>query len=181
MIYIDFFYIIQSVKSWADNEDGIAMMEAAMLFPPLLTLLLGTYDLGNGIVLSQKTITASQVAADLISRNRTMDSANLNDIIAGSKLAFEPFSDADFGIDAVSVQFDENQNPDVIWRETQNMLPNQTALDNTAGSFEEGEGLIIVTVVYSYKPKFAQHFIGEIEFTEVAFARGRRSETITWN
>lgn len=180
-MYIDFFYITQSIKEWANNEDGIAMVEAAMLFPPMLTLLLGTFDLGNGIVLSQKTITASQVAADLISRNKTMNEPNLNDIIEGSKLAFEPYGTFKYGVDIVSVEFDSNRVPQILWRETQNMSPNQNAVASVNGLSDEGDGMIIVTVVYSYTPQFANFFTGDFEFTEVAFTRGRRSPTVTWN
>lgn len=180
-MYIDFFYIEYAVRAWIKNEDGIAMMEAVMLFPPMLTLLLGTFDLGNGIVLSQKTITASQVAADLVSRNRTMDSTNLADIIEGSKLAFEPYGVATYGVDIVSVEFDQNRHPVILWRETQNMSANHEALESVDGVFDEGEGLVIVTVVYQYTPQFARIFSGDIALTEVAFTRGRRSSTVTWS
>ena len=180
-MYIDFFFIEQSIRSWIDSEDGVAMVEAALLFPPMLTLLLGTYDLGNGIVLSQKTITASQVAADLVSRNKTMNTANLNDIIAGSKLAFEPYGTAYYGVDIVSIEFDNTGKPIVLWRETQNMSPNANAVSSVTGMATNGEGVIIVTVVYKYIPKFAHFFTGEFDFTEVAFTRGRRSATVEWD
>lgn len=181
MIYIDFFYITQFIKAWIDDEEGVAMVEAVMLFPPMITLLLGVYDLGNGIMLSQKTITASQVAADLISRNKTMNDANLSDIIEGSKLAFEPYGTTDYGVDIVSVQFDSNKNPVVLWRRTENMLPNVEAVNSVKGLSPSGEGMIIVTVVYKYVPQFAHFFTGEMDFSEVAFSRGRRSATVTWN
>jgi Flp pilus assembly protein TadG len=180
-MYIDFFYITQKIIAWKDSEDGVAMLEAAMLFPPMLTLLLGTFDLGNGIVLSQKTITASQVAADLISRNKTMNATNLDDIIEGSKLAFEPYGSSEYGVDIVSVEFDNNRNPQILWRETQNMLPNNDALESVRGLYDSGEGMVIVSVVYAYNPQFAKFFTGEFEFLEVAFTRGRRSATVTWN
>jgi Flp pilus assembly protein TadG len=180
-MYIDFFYITQTIRAWKESDDGVAMLEAAMLFPPMLTLLLGTFDLGNGIVLSQKTITSAQVAADLISRNKTMNSVNLNDIIEGSKLAFEPDGSTEYGVDIVSVEFDNNRIPQILWRETQNMLPNNDALESVQGLYDSGEGMVIVSVVYAYNPQFAKFFTGEFEFLEVAFTRGRRSATVTWN
>jgi Flp pilus assembly protein TadG len=181
MMYLDFFYITQTIRQWIEDEDGVAMVEAVMLFPPMLTLLLGVYDLGNGIILSQKTITASQVAADLISRNKTMNTPNLADIIEGSKLAYEPYGTNAYGVDIVSVQFDSNQNPQILWRETQNMPPNDNAVASVKGLSASGDGMIIVTVVYKYVPQFAGVFTGEFDFSEVAFSRGRRSATVTWD
>ncbi len=173
--------VSRSITSWLKNEDGVAMMEAVMLFPIMLTLLMGVYDLGNGINLSEKTITSSQIAADLVSRNRTIDSAGLTDIIDGAKLAFEPYAPHGFGIDIVSIRFDENSNPQILWRETQDMPENTDAVASVAGLAEEGEGMIIVTVQYTYTPLFSRFFTDDIEFKEVAFARGRRSPTVTWD
>lgn len=168
------------IRNWLSNEDGVAVMEAAMLFPVILVLLMGVYDIGNGIALAQKSITSSQIAADLVSRNRTMDATNLDDLIEGAKLAFEPYDTHDFGIDVVSIAFDQSKNPVVLWRETRDMLPNNVAVASVAGLAPEGEGMIIVTVNYAYTPMFSKFFTEDIDFSEVAFARGRRSPTVVW-
>lgn len=180
MICIDWFYIWHGIQKWIEEEDATAMVEAAMLVPPMLTMLMGVYDLGNGIVLSQKTVTSSQIAADLVARGRTMDSAEIEEVINAAKLAFEPYQLHNFGIDVVSVTFDSLQQPVVLWRETRDMLPNTDAVQSVDGLAPQGEGMIIVTVKYAYYPFFAQMFMGNLKFQEVAFARGRRSPTVTW-
>lgn len=179
-MWIDWFFVGYKIEQWIAEEKGIAMVEAAMLFPPMLALLLGVFDLGNGIVLSQKTITASQVAADLISRNRTMNTSDLTDIIEGAKLAFEPYPLVEFGVDVVSVEFDKFKNPQILWRHTENMPPNDTAVNSVKGLSDEGEGMVIVTVQYTYIPQFSHFFSGNLDFSEVAYTRGRRSATVTW-
>lgn len=180
MIFADWFYTRDFIKSWIDDQQGLAGLEAAMLFPPMIALLFGVFDLGNGIVLSQKTINSSQIAADLVSRNRTVDAGSAEDIIAGAKLPFEPYALNGFGIDIVSVEFDAQKKPVVLWRQTRDMLPNNAAVASVEGLADDGEGMIIVTVQYTYVPKFAQYFIGDMNFSEVAFSRGRRSSTVTW-
>lgn len=151
-----------------------------MLMPVMLVLLMGVFDLGNGIALSAKTITASQIGADLVSRNKTVDLADVNDIIEGTKLAFEPYGTAGFGIDIVSIKFDENSHPEILWRETRDMPPNDVAVASVDGLAPEGEGMVIVTVQYGYTPMFSKYFTDDIDFSEVAFARGRRSPTVNW-
>lgn len=179
-MYIDLLYIDYLFTKWLHADDGVAALEAVLLFPPMITLVAGVYDLGNGIILSERTITSSQIAADLVSRNKTIDSVRLADLIDGAKLAFEPYHLSGFGIDIVSIRFDDQQRPEILWRETQNMDPNDVAVASVNGFSEEGEGMIIVTVKYTYVPQFAQFFTGNIDFTEVAFSRGRRSATVTW-
>ena len=42
-------------KSWKDGDEGMAAVEAAMIFPIMLSMLLAIFDLGNGILANQKT------------------------------------------------------------------------------------------------------------------------------
>ena len=172
--------MINFIKRFWSREDGTAAMEAVMLFPPLLLLMMGVYDLGNGIILSQKTITATQIAADLIARDSTINSAGLEDSIQASRLAYEPYSLNEFGIDVASIEFDNNRMPQILWRETRDMPPNAQAITNVNGIGDEGEGMVIVTVRYTYTPFFSRYFIEDLDMQEVAYARGRRSPTVEW-
>lgn len=168
------------IRNFLKREDGTAAMEAVMLFPPLLFLMMGVYDLGNGIVLSQKTITATQIAADLIARDSTVNSAKLEDTIQAARLAYEPYPLNEFGIDIASVEFDQNRLPEILWRETRDMPPNTQAITNVNGIGDQGEGMVIVTVRYTYTPFFSRYFIDDLDMQEVAYARGRRSPTVEW-
>lgn len=177
---MDWFYIVHSVRNFIENEEATAVLEAAMLFPPMLTMLMGVFDLGNGIMLGQKTITSSQTAADLTARDRTVDAAEMEQIISAAQLAYEPYGLNGFGIDVASIRFDQNQRPVVLWRVTRDMLPNSGAVQSVNGLAPEGEGMIIATIRYSYRPLFASLFMDDFNFQEVAFARGRRSPTVVW-
>lgn len=166
---------------WWREEKGVAVAEAALLMPSMMVLLMGAFDLGNGIILNQKTITASQIAGDLVAREKTMTSDELEQAIEGARLAYEPYGLNEFGIDIVSVRFDENQEPEVLWRETRDMQPNEEAVASVAGLGEEGEGIVIVTVQYTYVPFFSQLFLEDFNMGEVAFTRGRRGPTVPWD
>lgn len=172
--------IIQGIKKWLRAEDGVAAIEAAMLFPLMVALMAGSFDLGQGIVLSGRTVTASQVVADLISRDKTANLTSVNDDISAAQLVYQPFSLSEFGIDIASVQFDTNKKPVVLWRETRSMSPNTAAIDSLVGVGAAGDGMIVVTVQYTYKPLFTQYFASPVQMSEVAFARGRRSPAVTW-
>lgn len=165
-------------KRWVREEGGVAAVEAALLFPVMLTLFLGMVDIGNAILSNQKTITASQVAADLVARKETVSTSDINEAIEAARLAIEPFPTSTFGIDIVSLRFDNNGAPQIVWRVTQNMSPNDNAVDSTALIGEPGEGMVIVSVVFRYDPIFAGFVIGEIPMEEVAFVRGRKSPVV---
>lgn len=180
-IEISFYVYRYFIMKWVQDESGIALMESVMLMPTMMVLLMGAYDIGNGIILNQKTITASQIAADLIAREKTVTESELLQAIEGARLAYEPYGLNMFGIDIVSIRFDENSQPEILWRETTDgMSPNDVAVESTAGMGEEGEGVVIVTVDYTYSPFFSSYFLEEFHMREVAFTRGRRGPTVPW-
>lgn len=166
------------LKKWLSCDDGMAAMEASMIFPIMLVLLLGTYDLGFGILANQKTIRASQVTSDLVTRTRTLSVAELDEAITAGQLALQPFNTAEYGVDVVSVSFDENSVPTIVDRETRNMTPVSTVLTDVAAIAEPNGGVVMVTVRYLFEPAFAGFVIDDIQMQEVAFARGRKSAVV---
>jgi Flp pilus assembly protein TadG len=179
MISINSFILFFGFKSYLRDERGVSAIEAAMLFPVLFSMLMAIYDLGQGVVINQKTVAASQVIADLISRSEVVDTDLIDDIVIGGKLALEPYDKTPFGYDIASIEFDEDGDPIVLWRVTDNMDENENAIDSTIGLGEEGEGVIAVSVVYAYEPFFTNFVVDSFDMTEVAFLRGRKSTTVT--
>lgn len=170
-------------KKWARAEDGVAAMESVFVFPILMVLLLGTFDLGNAILANQKTIRASQVTADLVTRDRSVNSAAITEAITAGELALQPFDTASFGVDIVSIRFDDEAAPQIEWRETRNMPPNSNVLLDVAALAEAGSGVVVVTIQYSYDPVFTGFSIGDfaigiLPMQETAFARGRKSSVV---
>lgn len=166
------------VSRWLGSEDATAAVEAALVFPILLTLLLGTFDMGNGILANQKTIRASQVVADLITRERSVDTNDINEAVEAGRLAFETMSSDTYGVDIVSIRFDDDADPEIVWRETRDMSPVADVLTNVASLAEAGNGVVVVTVEYLFEPIFAGFIVDEMPMQETAFTRGRRSAVV---
>jgi hypothetical protein len=144
-------------------------------------MLLGTWDMGYGILAAQKTIRAAQVTADLIARNRAVDEGVMDEAIEGGRLAMTPFSTATYSVDIQSIAFDDNGDAIQLWCDTRGGTPNGNALNNLGDLAIPGEGVIIVTVNYQYEPHFAGFVIDTLNFQEVAFSRGRLTSTVTHN
>jgi len=167
------------ITRWIIEEKATALTETMIIFPMMMTLLMGVYDIGQGIVVSQKTIGASQIIADLITRNREVDMTLVNDIIVAGRLALEPYETVTFGYDIASIEFNASGDPIVLWRVTENMDPNEVAVLSSEGLGTTGEGVVVVTAVYTYTPFFSDFLVGDINMSEVAFLRGRRSPLVT--
>lgn len=173
--------IFEKIKHsrYVKNESGMAFMEMAVLFPILLSMLMAVYDLGNGVIVNQKTVAASQIIADLVTRNENIDMQMVTDIVNAGELALDPYSTEEFGYDIASVVFDEDSDPVVLWRVTENMDQSDSAINSTTGLGEEGEGVVVVSVNYSYAPFFSNFVVDTFNMNERAFLRGRKSATVT--
>lgn len=163
------------------RKDGAAAMEAVMFFPILLTMIFGVFDLGRAITSNHKMITATQVIADLITRKSTVTNSDIEQALDAGRLAMTPYASSinDFGIDIVSVRFDSSLDPVVVWRDTRNMSADADAVLKSKGLGTSGEGAVIVTMRYSYRPVFGGFVISDYWMKETAYARGRRTSVVT--
>jgi len=168
----------RTLKDLFKREDGLAAVEAALVFPLLLTLLMGTFDLGNAVLANTKTIRAAMVVADLITRDRNVTTADINEAIEAGKLAFQPINDTSYGVDIVSIRFDDDAESSVEWRETRNMTAEVGVLDDVDALSAENSGVVVVYVRYLYRPFFGEFITGDISMKEVAYARGRKSAVV---
>ncbi|MEM9470183.1 MAG: TadE/TadG family type IV pilus assembly protein [Pseudomonadota bacterium] len=166
------------LKKFWKNKEGVSAVETAILFPLLITLLTAVYDLGQGVVISQKVNTAAQVMGDLLTRYETVDEALITDIINAGELSLDPYPTAELAYDIASVQFDEDDDPVVLWRRSFGMLEEQAPINATIGLGTEGQGVIVVSVTYDYVPFFNNFIIDEFSMYERAFLRGRKSITV---
>ncbi len=166
------------ILRWIEEDRATAFIETVVLMPVFITLLMGVYDLGRGVTTNQKVIGASQIIGDLITRERTVDMATLEDMIVAGELAIAPYATAPFGYDIASVQFDDDGNPEVLWRITRNTVENDDAIDSTRLVGSPGDGIVVVTATYEYRPFFSNFIVDTINMEEVAFLHGRRSATI---
>ena len=165
-------------RRWLRAEDGTAAVESALVFPMLLLLLLGTFDMGNGILANQKTIRASQVVADLITRAESVSETDINEAIEAGRLAFETMTSDSYGVDVVSIRFDDDGDPAIVWRETRSMMPLADVLTRVESVAEPNGGVVVVSVEYNFEPVFAGFVIDDILMQEIAFARGRESAVV---
>lgn len=170
--------ITRTLNQWRDDVSGLAAVEAAFIFPILLTMLLGLYEVGNALLANQKTIRASQVVADLVTRSNVVSNSDIDEAVQAGRLAFQPISADSFGVDIVSVRFDDDENASIVWRETRNMTAIANILDSVEALAEPGGGVVVVSTHYDFEPMFAGFITDQFTMSERAFARGRRGAIV---
>jgi Flp pilus assembly protein TadG len=165
-------------KKFLADTAATAAAEFTLIFPLLMTMLMGLNEVGTGVMINQKSIAAAQIVADLIARNSTVNDTVLDQAIQAGKLALDPYNTQDLGFDVVSIQFDKNNNPQEVWRHTVNMAPNNDGINRSAGLGVSGDGVLAVTVTYNYRPPLSSYIVSSIGMEEIAFSRGRNAPVI---
>lgn len=172
--------MLSNLKKGRGKEEGAVAIEAALILPLMVTILIGVIDLGRGIHVNQKVVNATAMMADLITREDSLTDDELTDIAMAGQMAIEPYDTATFGYDVAGIQFTgADATPMVQWRDTVNMDPNGDIPADAEGLGEENEGLVAVTVSYTYTPAYIGVVIGTIDMQETFFARGRKTSFVT--
>jgi len=170
--------IFKNLKTYINDTRGLATIESAILLPMMFVLLLGLYDIGQAIIINQKVTAASHMAGDLITRKVSVDASDINDAWGASQLVIDPYDRNLLGIDIVGIRFDEDDDPDQVWRETRQMDENPDLPSRADGLGVNGEGIVAVSATYTYTPFFSGPLVGAIEMEETSFMRGRKNSLV---
>lgn len=172
--------MIKMIKDFIFEEEAVAAIEFAFVFPVAISMFLGVMDLGNGLLLSRKMVTTTQTIADYLAREEAISGAEIQDSMRAAEFILAPYSDDGLGYDIVSIRFDSDDNPEERWRETFNMNEDARFPNDTDGLGTEGEGVLVVVMTYTYRPSFYHFILGDVELRETSVLRGRRTPYIPW-
>ncbi len=91
------------LASFCRRKDGVVSIEAALLFPLMILLLLGTIDVTHAISLKRKVAVAASAVVDLTTQeSTTVTAGELDDFIRAADAIMAPFSSADTKVDLVN-------------------------------------------------------------------------------
>ncbi len=169
--------------SYIRDDSGAAAAEFVLVFPVLFSMILGIWDVGNGLAAGKRAISATQIMADLIGRELTVDMAEVEQAVVAGEVAMEPFDTSGFYVEMLSVAFDKDGNietdPTTYWEYTSDGSPVGADLHERMLEMSlPSDGLIAVRVTYDYKPLFGELILGDIELKETTFIRGRKIEVV---
>ena len=94
---------IGKLASFGRKKDGVVSIEAALLFPMMIILLLGTIDVTHAISLKRKVAVAASAVVDLTTQeSANVTSGELDQFILAADAIMKPCSSADTKVDLVN-------------------------------------------------------------------------------
>ncbi len=155
------------------------MGEFVLVFPIMLTMIFGMWDIGNGLWASQKVIKSSHVIVDLLTRETNITTDQFNQAVAAGQLALDPFDDASLTVEIIHASHEDDGTAVLEWCHFHNATVQQDLLTSMDGLGNEGDRTMAVRVTYIFNPDFTRMFAGPVTMQEIAYARGRKSTQIS--
>lgn len=93
-----------SVRRFARDTEGAAMLEFILLVPILVLMLFVIIALSHAMIIDRKVTITAQAAADLVSQRQAMDDAAALEIAIAAELMLQPF-EANFDLSIAHVPF----------------------------------------------------------------------------
>jgi Flp pilus assembly protein TadG len=161
------------------DRRGVAAAEFALIAPALIGLVVGVLEMSMRFRAKEEATRFVHQVADLISRENTLTTDMLETIYGASLNMMKPLDTTDrLDFDVASVGFDEDGEPEVLWR--------RVAGDEVAIDLEDAEGLgpasesvIRVGVRYRYESPISALWGGPVlNMVQESFARPRSTRLI---
>jgi Flp pilus assembly protein TadG len=169
------------------GERGAVLVEAAIVFPVLILIFVGMVEFSQAFTARRRVQAVAAAAADLVSQNAAVTTADLNDIASAGSQLMTPFSSAGLALTITSVGQDAQNNIVTLWNCSWSSISASPscAAGGAYTALPPGlivsptDSIIVGQTSYAYTPIFAQFLQGGVTFTGASYFKPRVSQSVT--
>ena len=173
--------MLERLRPYWKNSQGLAAVEFAFVLPILLTMLLGLVELSQALLLRTDVTNMSSTAADLIAQESSVTSSDLTNVYNALNAMVFPFSSAPTTITITSVIDGGAGNaPKVAWSctqggtaQTKGAAPT-TALPSGLITAGDGTSVIWARITYAYNSPISYFLVGTKNWSNDFYLKPRR-------
>ncbi len=144
---------------------GMAVVEFAMLLPFLFFLLVGTVEISQVLTIDRRVTQIASSTADLVAREKTITTAEINNIMTIARVLMEPYDPTLLRITLLNVgaNITNASNTKVCWSYNfqggANTYADNAAYTLPAGVVDKGSSVMVAEVHYYYTPLIFKIFV----------------------
>src|SRR5262245_58680900 len=166
----------------AADRSGQALVEAALVFPMLISVFLGVSEFSQAFTVKRRLEAVANTAADLVARTQSIATADLTGIKAMIDEMLKPYPTTTLGLTISSVVADQDNVTRVAWSYAQG----SGATARTPGASvtlppdltEANSSIVFAEVNYTFRSTLASMIVGDVAFTAEAYLRPRASNEV---
>jgi Flp pilus assembly protein TadG len=174
---------------FARNNNGFSAVEFALLTPIMLSVYLGSVQIGDAIAISRKVTIATRTVANLTTLNSSVTASTLTTIMSASSVVVAPYSLSNLSVTVSEVETtDANGHATIQWS---NNLTNGVystgytqgqAVTLPAAGMAPASGIYLIwcQIQYNYTPSLGYLMTGTFPIAEQIYMSPRISTLITY-
>jgi Flp pilus assembly protein TadG len=169
---------------FASRGEGAVLIEAAIVIPILVMLLVGMVEFSQAFTARRRAGTVAITTADLVAQASSVTTSDLNDIVSVANNLMAPYPVAPLSVTVSSVGYNSNNTIVTLWScawTSISAAPSCTATGAAAtlpsGLVLSGEAqsIILVQTSYVFKPAVGEFLLGGVTFSQTAYFTPRLS------
>jgi Flp pilus assembly protein TadG len=162
-----------SPRGLINGRDGAVAVEFALIFPVMLTLFLGSFELSNLYMANLKLTAATETVADLAAQTPNLAPADIDSFNIAAGWVMTPYPSSGLKLAFAGISYDASSNPQVAWHREEN-----GAAAITTGSLDQallkrlgsgGDSLVMVQSQYAYNSPISFVLGKTYTFTDTAY------------
>jgi Flp pilus assembly protein TadG len=176
----------RALRRFGADGAGISAVEFALILPFMVTLYLGSVELGDGLAVQFRTTLAARTVADLTSQYVNIDTATMNQILGAASAVVAPYSANNMTVTVSEVTTtDANGDAQVTWSAANSgngrTVGSSVTLPTALQTLPKNTKLILGEVTYPYNPQFGYVLTGIINIYESQYFYPRLSTCVNYS
>jgi Flp pilus assembly protein TadG len=183
-----------SLSRWlarfAGDRRGVSAIEFSLVFPIMITLLAGTVDFGQVLMVDRKINQVVATTTYIVAQPTGWTATNVDSAIAGAASIIEPFDTSDLKIVLAVVNMNSSGVATVSWSRGYNTpalaVGAASPVTIPVALYESGVQMVVAKATFSLSTPFASLLqpvtgVSTYNYTRNSIDRPRMSDTITLN
>lgn len=169
------------------ERQGAGAIEFAILFPVLVMLYIGAFEITIGLSVSKRATRAAGSIADLVTQQQSVTKSTLAEMRSVATAIFVPYNSSSLTLKITGITVDASANATVLWSWAQDgsvpYAKNAAVSDipsdmKTANSFLVRSELSIPYTMFLFAPNFMPDGVRTITISRSYFYRQRQGDSI---
>ncbi|MDF0695746.1 pilus assembly protein [Rhizobium sp. MC63] len=176
-----------TARQLSRERRGAGAIEFAILFPVLVMLYIGAFEITIGLSVSKRATRAAGSIADLVTQQQSVTKSTLAEMRAVATAIFVPYNSSSLTLKITGITVDASANAKVLWSWAQdgsvpyakNVAVSDVPSDmKTANSFLVRTELSIPYTMFLFAPNFMPDGMRTITISRSYFYRQRQGDSI---
>ncbi|EJC82071.1 TadE-like protein [Rhizobium leguminosarum bv. trifolii WSM2297] len=179
--------LVLTARRLARERNGAGAIEFAILFPVLVMLYIGAFEITVGLSVSKRVTRAAGSIADLVTQQQSITKSTLAQMPSVANSIFVPYNTTSLRLKITGITIDTGANAKVLWSWAQDgtvpygkntTVSNVPADMKTANSFLVRTELSIPYTMFLFAPNFMPDGMRTITISRSFYYRQRQGESI---